>query len=108
MSSRTIETVQLKNKAVADALYAIDAIMQEFDTKISNVYDKLEQVLKDVPARAKETRSVIDDIMTALVDELPDRHCFMNRLWHTAEAISVDVDTEEETIDESAYEEDDD
>lgn len=108
MSTRTIETHQLKNKAVAEALHTIDAIMQEFDVKISNVYSMLEQELDDVSDGDEETRSVIDYIMETLCIDLPDRVDIMNELWHTAEAISVDANEKEESDEESTHEEEED
>lgn len=91
MYTRTVHVRPVNNKVLSDALIKIDTIIQELDTKLLEVHGMLEEEIVKL-TDDNETAGIIDDIMVRLIEEFPDRICFMNELYHTASNASEDDD----------------
>ena len=82
MYTRTVRVRPVNNKVLSEALIKIDTIIQELDTKLLEVHGMLEEEIVKL-TDDNETACIIDDIMVRLIEEFPDRICFMNELYRT-------------------------
>ena len=82
MYTRTVHVRPVNNKVLSKALIKIDTIIQELDTKLLEVHGMLEEEIVKL-TDDNETACIIDDIMVRLIEEFPDRICFMNELYRT-------------------------
>lgn len=104
MSTHDVRIRPVDNKVLSNALKEINTIMKEFDVKMSNVYYMLEEEMKKI-GDEDETSNAIDEIMARIMDDLPDRICFVNELYSIAS--NAPEDEEEEEDDEEEDEEED-
>ncbi len=101
MSTYKVHIRPVDNKVLSDALKEINIIMNDFDTKMLKVFSILEEEMEKLD---DETANVIDEIMVRIIDDLPDRICFMNDLYSIASNASSDEYEEdiEEDFDEDS------
>ena len=95
MNTYEVHVRPVNNDVLSNALKEINTIMKEFDTKIFNVYSELEKEV-DKLDNDSETAGIIADIMERIVDDLPDRICFMNELYYIASNASDDESEEDD------------
>ena len=95
MNTHDVRIRPVDNKTLSDALKEINTIMKEFDAKLADVYGKLEQEMEKL-GDEDEITNAIDEIMVRLIDDLPDRICFVNELYSIASNASGDECEEEE------------
>jgi hypothetical protein len=62
MASPKVNVLPVANKVLARALKEINAIMEEFDTKMSNVYGMLQEEMENLQ-EDDEMAGIIDEIM---------------------------------------------
>lgn len=101
MATPTVNVLPIANKVLAKALKEINAIMEEFDTKMSNVYEMLQEEMENL-TEDDEMAGIIDEIMVRIMDDLPDRVCFMNELYGIANDTIAEESGEESTEEESS------
>ena len=89
MYTRTVHVRPVNNKVLSKALNKINTIIEELDTKLLEVHGMLEEEIVKL-TDDNETACIIDDIMVRLIEEFPDRICFMNELYHTTSNASDD------------------
>lgn len=107
MCTRDVRIRSVENAVLSNALKDINAMMKEIDNKIDAVFKTLDEEMQKLDSK-DEAAIAMDEIMIHIVNEFPERVCFMNELYSIASNASSDYEyEEEETTEEESEEEDD-